>query len=79
MNPPFERHESWPGYHTAAIDQGAGAAWRATGVAVADQRICPGLRGEDERSLDPEQWRGLNLLAFALMEARRQFRARDAR
>jgi ribA/ribD-fused uncharacterized protein len=31
-----------------------------------------GLRGEDARSKNPEQWRGLNLLGFALMEARRQ-------
>jgi ribA/ribD-fused uncharacterized protein len=31
-----------------------------------------GLRGEDARSQNPDQWRGLNLLGFALMEARRQ-------
>jgi ribA/ribD-fused uncharacterized protein len=30
-----------------------------------------GLAGDDPRAEDPEQWRGLNLLGFALMEARR--------
>lgn len=29
-----------------------------------------GLAADDERSADPEQWRGMNLLGFALMEAR---------
>jgi ribA/ribD-fused uncharacterized protein len=29
-----------------------------------------GLTGDDERAERPEQWRGLNLLGFALMEAR---------
>jgi ribA/ribD-fused uncharacterized protein len=29
-----------------------------------------GLAAADERSADPERWRGLNLLGFALMEAR---------
>ena len=29
-----------------------------------------GLAATDERSADPAQWRGLNLLGFALMEAR---------
>ncbi|MFE2168318.1 NADAR family protein [Streptomyces sp. NPDC059447] len=29
-----------------------------------------GLAADDERALDPARWRGLNLLGFALMEAR---------
>lgn len=29
-----------------------------------------GLTATDERASDPERWRGLNLLGFALMEAR---------
>ncbi|MGW1992256.1 NADAR family protein [Embleya sp. NPDC001921] len=29
-----------------------------------------GLAADDERAADPERWRGLNLLGFALMEAR---------
>jgi ribA/ribD-fused uncharacterized protein len=30
-----------------------------------------GLAGDDSRAQDPERWQGLNLLGFALMEARR--------
>ncbi|MFF4651963.1 NADAR family protein [Streptomyces sp. NPDC001380] len=30
-----------------------------------------GLAADDERAADPSRWRGLNLLGFALMEARR--------
>lgn len=30
-----------------------------------------GLRATDARARDPRQWRGLNLLGFALMEARK--------
>jgi ribA/ribD-fused uncharacterized protein len=33
-----------------------------------------GMRAEDERASDPRRWRGLNLLGFALMKARRQLR-----
>jgi ribA/ribD-fused uncharacterized protein len=29
-----------------------------------------GMKGDDPRATDPAQWRGLNLLGFALMEAR---------
>jgi len=29
-----------------------------------------GLAAADERAQDPQRWRGLNLLGFALMEAR---------
>jgi ribA/ribD-fused uncharacterized protein len=31
-----------------------------------------GLAADDERATNPEQWRGLNLLGFALMEVRRR-------
>ena len=33
-----------------------------------------GLAATDERTTDPARWRGLNLLGFALMEARAQLR-----
>ncbi|MFF8846966.1 NADAR family protein [Streptomyces sp. NPDC015127] len=35
-----------------------------------------GLAADDERALDPARWRGLNLLGFALMEAREELRGR---
>ncbi|MEU5977347.1 NADAR family protein [Streptomyces sp. NPDC047315] len=35
-----------------------------------------GLAADDERAADPRAWRGLNLLGFALMEAREELRAR---
>ncbi|TXS57152.1 NADAR family protein [Streptomyces sp. t39] len=35
-----------------------------------------GLAADDERAEDPARWRGLNLLGFALMEAREELRAR---
>ena len=31
-----------------------------------------GLAADDERATDPVRWRGLNLLGFALMEARKR-------
>lgn len=37
-----------------------------------------GLAASDERAGDPRRWRGLNLLGFALMEARAALRAADA-
>jgi len=37
-----------------------------------------GLGARDERATDPSQWRGLNLLGFALMAARDQLRERVA-
>ncbi|MEU6311630.1 NADAR family protein [Streptomyces sp. NPDC047014] len=37
-----------------------------------------GLAADDERALDPARWRGLNLLGFALMEARGRLRASAA-
>ncbi|WP_425527983.1 NADAR family protein [Yinghuangia seranimata] len=36
-----------------------------------------GLAAQDERAPRPDQWRGLNLLGFALMEARARLRAED--
>ncbi|WP_039933781.1 NADAR family protein [Streptomyces viridochromogenes] len=33
-----------------------------------------GLAADDEAAADPERWRGLNLLGFALMEARERLR-----
>lgn len=33
-----------------------------------------GLAADDERAQQPEQWRGLNLLGFALMDARERLR-----
>ncbi|WP_455355646.1 NADAR family protein [Streptomyces sp. SYSU K217416] len=33
-----------------------------------------GLAGDDERAQDPARWRGLNLLGFALMDARERLR-----
>ncbi|MEU3281861.1 NADAR family protein [Streptomyces antibioticus] len=33
-----------------------------------------GLAADDEAALDPQRWRGPNLLGFALMEARRRLR-----
>ncbi|WP_245703570.1 NADAR family protein [Streptomyces lushanensis] len=34
-----------------------------------------GLASDDERARDPARWRGLNLLGFALMEARERLRS----
>ena len=36
-----------------------------------------GLAADDERATDPARWRGLNLLGFALMEAREVLRAQE--
>jgi ribA/ribD-fused uncharacterized protein len=33
-----------------------------------------GLAADDDRAKNPEQWRGLNLLGFALMEVRQRLR-----
>ncbi len=37
-----------------------------------------GLAADDERAADPARWRGLNLLGFALMEARQRLMAAGA-
>jgi predicted NAD-dependent protein-ADP-ribosyltransferase YbiA (DUF1768 family) len=36
-----------------------------------------GLAADDEAAADPERWRGLNLLGFALMEARKRLGAAE--
>ncbi|MGW0702559.1 NADAR family protein [Streptomyces sp. NPDC002867] len=36
-----------------------------------------GLAADDERAQDPARWRGLNLLGFALMEAREELRVQE--
>lgn len=33
-----------------------------------------GLAADDERAVSPDQWRGLNLLGFALMQVRETLR-----
>lgn len=38
-----------------------------------------GLAADDERAADPARWRGLNLLGFALMEARERLAAQKCR
>ncbi|MER7520199.1 NADAR family protein [Streptomyces sp. NPDC126499] len=37
-----------------------------------------GLAADDPRAFDPDRWRGLNLLGFALMEARERLRGTGA-
>ncbi|MGI5471154.1 NADAR family protein [Streptomyces sp. CA-132043] len=37
-----------------------------------------GLAADDERAADPERWQGLNLLGFALMEARQRLAAAES-
>jgi ribA/ribD-fused uncharacterized protein len=37
-----------------------------------------GLAADDERALDPARWQGLNLLGFALMEARERLQRGEA-
>ena len=36
-----------------------------------------GMTADNEQAMNPEQWRGLNLLGFALMEVRRQLRRKS--
>jgi ribA/ribD-fused uncharacterized protein len=36
-----------------------------------------GLAADDDRASHPDQWRGLNLLGFALMKAREMLRHDD--
>ena len=50
-------------------------------LSIAHNRAVSSLRkrreepSDDERAADPERWRGLNLLGFALMEARERLGA----
>jgi hypothetical protein len=37
-----------------------------------------GLPADDERAMSPDRWRGFNLLGFALMKVRHQFRVQQA-
>jgi ribA/ribD-fused uncharacterized protein len=37
-----------------------------------------GLAADNEQAMNPEQWRGLNILGFALMEARQRLRGKIA-
>ncbi|MCK8680358.1 NADAR family protein [Streptomyces lichenis] len=66
--------------HKFAADPGLASYLLSTGDRVLveaspmDRIWGIGLPADDERTLDPARWRGLNLLGFALMEARTQLR-----
>lgn len=67
--------------HKFAADAGLRAFLLGTGNRVlveaspVDRIWGIGLAADDERAADPERWRGLNLLGFALMEARERLGA----
>ncbi|MEU1597511.1 NADAR family protein [Streptomyces sp. NPDC005708] len=67
--------------HKFAADPGLRAFLLGTGNRVlveaspVDRIWGIGLAADDERAADPERWRGLNLLGFALMEARERLGA----
>ncbi|MFF3553429.1 NADAR family protein [Streptomyces tsukubensis] len=69
--------------HKFAQHPGLGAFLLGTGERVLveasprDRIWGIGLTADDERAADPLRWRGLNLLGFALMEAREELRARQ--
>lgn len=69
--------------HKFASEPGLGAFLLGTGRRVLveaspmDRIWGIGLAADDERAGDPGRWRGLNLLGFALMEARRRLSEGD--
>lgn len=69
--------------HKFASDAGLRAFLLGTGTRVLveaspmDRVWGIGLAADDEAAMDPQRWRGPNLLGFALMEARERLRAAD--
>ncbi|WP_079664748.1 NADAR family protein [Streptomyces sp. 3214.6] len=67
--------------HKFASDTGLRAFLLGTGERVLveaspmDRVWGIGLTADDEAAMNPERWRGLNLLGFALMQARERLRA----
>ncbi|MDX2678998.1 NADAR family protein [Streptomyces sp. NY05-11A] len=67
--------------HKFASDAGLRAFLLGTGERVLveaspmDRVWGIGLAADDEAAMNPERWRGLNLLGFALMQARERLRA----
>ncbi|MGW2620173.1 NADAR family protein [Streptomyces sp. NPDC001500] len=67
--------------HKFASDDGLRAFLLGTGTRVLveaspmDRVWGIGLAADDEAAMDPQRWRGPNLLGFALMEARERLRA----
>ncbi len=67
--------------HKFASDAGLRAFLLGTGTRVLveaspmDRVWGIGLAADDEAAMDPQRWRGPNLLGFALMEARERLRA----
>jgi ribA/ribD-fused uncharacterized protein len=63
------------GQHPALREWLAGTGDRVLVEASATDRVWGiGLAASDQRAADPARWRGLNLLGFALMQARDQLR-----
>jgi ribA/ribD-fused uncharacterized protein len=67
------------GQHPSLRDWLTGTGRRVLVEASPTDRVWGiGLTASDERAADPARWRGLNLLGFALMQARDQLRARNS-